>query len=274
MTRLHYIACGIALSLLAGCSKDDATSQNLNKVSIPAAEQTIYQRAVNHNALRPKDDFDADMRRKPADILAFAGVKRGDILADLLGGGGWYTELLSAVVGSEGKVYLVNSPLFINFTKDKIEARLKGGRLENVTRVDGPWTDLGMQKNSLDFIWLSLAYHDIYVPRPENPEFEADPELFFKQMFDALKPGGKILVIDHADAKGTGNANAASLHRIEEAFAKVDFARHGFTLLKTSDVLRNPKDDYTKDIWKKSVINKTDKFIHLYQKPIGNSDLP
>lgn len=247
-------------SCLTGCSDKPAPSE---------AESNIYQKAVYHNEIRPQTDKDRDARRKPVDVLEFSGVKPGDTVIDLLGGGGYYTELLSHVVGDKGHVYLVNSPLFVNFTKDQIQERLANNRLKNVTRIDGPWNDLGMPEKA-DAIFIVLGYHDIYVPRPNNPAFEADPDAFFQQIHASLKPSGKLLVIDHAAAKGTGKTHASSLHRIEEAFAKQDFENHGFVFESDLAVLRNPNDDFSKDIWAKGIMQHTDRFIHLYRKPTSN----
>lgn len=240
---------------LAGC----------DRAPVPEEQASIYQKAVHYNALRPAADKQRDKHRKPVEVLELAQVQPGDKVIDLLGGGGWYTELLSQIVGDSGHVYLVNSPLFVNFTKDQIAERLKDNRLENVTRIDGEWNSLGMPSN-VDMIFLVLAYHDIYVPRPNNPSFEADPEKFFEQMHAALKPGGKILVIDHAAEAGTGKSHAPTLHRIDEAFAKEDFIQHGFTLLNSSEILKNPNDDFSKDIWEKGIMHRTSRFIHVYQK--------
>lgn len=245
------------LAVLIGCS---------DKAPVTKQDADIYQQAVYFNALRPAEDRRSDAQRKPAEILAFAGVKPGMAVIDLLGGGGWYTELLSAVVGEQGHVYLANTPLFLHFTQPQLEARLADNRLKNVTRVDGEWTQMNLPEN-VDLIWLSLSYHDIYVARPNDPSFEADRDSFFQQLQAALKPGGLILVIDHVATKGTGKDGAQTLHRIDEDFARADFESEGFVFVKSLDILRNPADDYTKDIWAKGVMNKTDKFIYLFQKP-------
>lgn len=245
------------LAVLIGCSEKPPVAEN---------DANIYQTAVYFNPARPQEDRRDDAQRKPAEILAFADVKPGMKVIDLLGGGGWYTELLAAVVGDQGHVYLVNTPLFLHFTQPQMETRLANNRLKNVTRVDGEWTQMNLPED-VDLIWLSLAYHDIYVKRPNDPSFEADRDSFFKQLYAALKPGGRILVIDHAATKGTGKDAAQTLHRIDEDFAREDFEREGFVFVKSLDILRNPADDYTKDIWAKGVMNKTDKFIYLFEKP-------
>lgn len=246
------------LAVLIGCS---------DKSPVAEHEANRYQTAVYFNPQRPQEDRRDDAQRKPADILAFAGVEPGMKVIDLLGGSGWYTELLAAVVGEEGQVYLVNTPLFLHFTQTEMEARLADNRLQNVTRVDGEWTQMNLPEDA-DLIWLSLAYHDIYVTRPNDPSFEADRDSFFQQIKAALKPGGHILVIDHAATPGTGKEAAQTLHRIDENFARADFESEGFVFVKSLDILRNPADDYEQSIWAKGIMNKTDKFIYLFQKPM------
>src|SRR5690606_30503771 len=134
------------LAVLIGCS---------DKAPVAEHEANIYQTAVYFNSLRPKEDRRDDKQRQPAELLAFAGVEPGMKVIDLLGGGGWYTELLAAVVGEEGHVYLANTPLFLHFTQEKLEARLAGDRLKNVTHVDGEWTQMNLPEG-VDLIWLSL----------------------------------------------------------------------------------------------------------------------
>lgn len=254
MLKLRSILCSLAL--LVGCGEKPPVSEE---------SANIYQKATYYNPARPAEDRKSDAQRRPDEIMAFAAVAPGMKVIDLMGGDGWYTELLSAVVGETGHVYLANSPLFLNFTGEQLAARLANDRLKNVTRVDGEWNAMNLPAD-VDLIWLSLAYHDIYVKRPKDPSFEADRDSFFQQINTALKPGGLMLVIDHAAQKGTGKEAAQTLHRIDEDFAREDIESAGFILVSKLDILRNPNDDYSKDIWNKDVIHKTDKFIYLFQK--------
>src|SRR5260221_4103547 len=61
---------------------------------------------------RPEADKIRDVNRKPAETLAFTGVKPGMQIAELLPGGGYFTRIFSKAVGSSGHVYaLVSAPL-------------------------------------------------------------------------------------------------------------------------------------------------------------------
>ncbi len=215
---------------------------------------------------RSAKDRERDAHDKPAELLAFAGVKPGMKVADVFGGGGYWSEIFSRAVGPTGSVTLVNNEGYAAFAKDAIKARFAGGRLSSVKQVVAPTNNLGMGKDQYDLIEIFMSYHDIYwVDEKEGwPKIDADN--FLKQLHAALKPGGKLLIVDHAAKAGTGSAAAQDLHRIDEEFAKKDFTSHGFKLQKTWDGLRNPADDHTKPVFDDSIRGETDRFTQLYVK--------
>jgi len=215
---------------------------------------------------RSAKDRERDARDKPAELLAFAGVKPGMKVADVFGGGGYWSEIFSHAVGSSGSVTLVNNEGYANFAKDDIKARFAGGRLKEVKQLVGPTNNLGLGKEQYDLIEIFMSYHDLYwVDEKEGwPKIDADN--FLKQLHTALKPGGKLLIVDHAAKAGTGSSAAQDLHRIDEEFAKKDFTSHGFKLEKTWDGLRNSADDHTKQVFDPAVRGKTDRFTQLYVK--------
>ena len=236
---------------LIACS-EDFKSMSITKKSL-------------HQPERFSGDSESDKNRKPLSILDFAEIKPGMHIIDLLGGGGYYTELFNYIVGYEGKVHIQNTTLFLKFSKDELEKRLKNNRLQNVERLDSDFFDMKLPENT-DLIFIGLSYHDIYVAR-EDKLLTTTREEFFPQIMSALKPGGHLVIIDHAAEPGTGNSLTTKLHRIDEKWAINDIESAGFKLIKTSDILRNPKDDYNLDIWKKKVFRRTDRFVHMYQKP-------
>ena len=215
---------------------------------------------------RSAKDRERDARDKPAELLAFAGVKPGMKVADVFGGGGYWSEIFSHAVGPSGSVTLVNNEGYANFAKDDIKARFAGGRLKEVKQLVGPTNNLGLGKEQYDLIEIFMSYHDLYwVDEKEGwPKIDADN--FLKQLHTALKPGGKLLIVDHAAKAGTGSSAAQNLHRIDEEFAKKDFTSHGFKLEKTWDGLRNSADDHTKQVFDPAVRGKTDRFTQLYVK--------
>jgi len=215
---------------------------------------------------RSAKDRERDAVDKPAELLAFAGVKPGDKVADVFGGGGYWSEILARAVGPSGSVSLVNNEGYANFARDGIKARFADGRLEQVKQVVGPTNNLGMGKDQLDLIIIFMSYHDIYwVDEKEGwPKIDADN--FVEQLRAALKPGGKLLIVDHAAKAGTGSSAAQTLHRIDEEFTRKDFTSHRFKLEKTWDGLRNSADDHTKQVFDPAIRHKTDRFTQLYVK--------
>ena len=73
--------------------------------SAQSAEAVAAAAAAVAHADRPEADRARDAARKPAEIVAFAGVEPGDVVAEFLPGGGYYTRVLSRTVGPEGHVY-------------------------------------------------------------------------------------------------------------------------------------------------------------------------
>jgi len=248
----HILRSAVFAMFLVGCSED------IENMSI--IEQSLHQPD------RFSDDKTSDKYRKPQDILEFSDIKPKMKIIDLLGGGGYYTELFNYIVGEEGKVYIQNTTLFLRFSKEELEKRLKNNRLKNTIRLDSDFADMKLPKN-VDMIFIGLSFHDIYVER-DDKLLTTTREEFFPQIYSAIKPGGKLVIIDHAAKIGTGNTLSTKLHRIDEDWTIKDIESAGFKLIKKSDTLRNPKDDYNLDIWKKKVFHKTDRFVHLYEKPL------
>jgi predicted methyltransferase len=118
----------------------------------------------------------------------------------------------------------------------------------------------------MDAALMVMSYHDLYYYNPEAGFERAEVPDFFSQLRAALKPGGKLLIVDHAAADGSGNSETQDIHRIDEAFAKQDIEGNGFRFVKRSDALRNPDDDRTKNVFDKTIRGKTDRFILLFKK--------
>jgi len=215
---------------------------------------------------RSDRDRERDARDRPAGFMEFAGIAEGMTIADVFGGGGYWSELLARAVGPEGHVRLVNNDAHMNFAKDA-EPRLKDGRLPNVELSVVDTADLGLGSEAFDVILIFMSYHDLYYVDEAGGWPAIDAAGFLRQLHTALKPGGAFLIVDHAAAPDSGSAHAQTLHRIEEAWAKQDIEGHGFKLEGTWDGLRNPGDDLSKLVFDPAVRGKTDRFVHLYRKP-------
>ena len=211
-------------------------------------------------------DRERDKRDHPAELMTFAGIAPGMKIADVFGGGGYWTELMARAVGPTGSVRLVNNAPYFNFANKELKLHFDANRLTNAEQVTVETCNLKLGKEAFDLIVIFMSYHDLYYIDEKDGWPEINAGGFLDQLHAALKPGGHLLIVDHAAAAGTGKSVASELHRIEESFAKQDISSHGFKLEKTWDGYRNPGDDVTKLVFDPAVRGKTDRFTHLYAK--------
>ena len=229
-----------------------------------AKTPTVYERALAAPD-RSDKDRERDLREHPAGVLAFAGFKPGMRIADLFGGGGYYSEILSHLVGPRGKVLLVNNAPYAGFAKDDLAQRFRDGRLSEIERTVVANDDLKLGGGKLDGALFVMSYHDLYFESGTDfPHIDAGQ--FLEQVHRALKPGGRLLIVDHVAAAGSGSAPAQALHRIDEEFTVKDLQAHGFKLVGRLDVLHNSTDDHSKLVFDPAVRGHTDRFVHVYQR--------
>jgi predicted methyltransferase len=233
----------------------------------PATAADEYDAAVKH-AGRPAADSARDSLDHPAEILRLAGIKPGMKVADVLAGDGYYSELLSYVVGPKGHVWLINNLAFDNWSQPDLKNRLAGNRFSNVTAETVELDDMKLPAASLDAVLLVKVYHDLYWvnTNPKNPWPKIDVGGVLDQLSRALKSGGTLLLIDHSAKAGHGKDDAGELHRIEEGFAVKDFASHGFIVVAKSDLLRRPDDARDLISYKGPALGKTDRFVLVFRK--------
>ena len=195
---------------------------------------------------RPAADRARDDNRKPAEIVAFAGVAEGAKVAELLPGGGYYTRILSKAVAARGHVYAMVAGEFLArrpMGADAVKAIASDPAYANVSVITAPFAAFKTPE-PVDLVWTSDNYHDLKIPA-----LGADTAALDKAIFAALKPGGVFLVLDHAAAPGSGTRDVATLHRIDPEVVKSEVLAAGFVLDGTSDVLRNPADDHSQKVF-------------------------
>lgn len=216
---------------------------------------------------RPADQRAQDAERKPIEVLQFADVRRGYKVVDLMPGAGYYTRLFSKIVGTQGAVYALQ-PVEMDKAAPKNLPILRSfagtPAYPNVTVLVQPIANLDMPKG-VDMVWTSQNYHDLHDPFMGSP----DMARLNKTIYDALKPGGIYIVLDHAAAAGTGVSKTNDLHRIDPTAVKAEVTAAGFEFVGESDVLRDASDDHTLPIFDKSIKGKTDKFILKFRKPLN-----
>ncbi|HUK39796.1 MAG TPA: hypothetical protein VLX11_02090, partial [Candidatus Acidoferrales bacterium] len=210
-----------------------------------------YTAALANNE-RPAAERELDASRKPNEVLAFYGVKSGDKVADIWSARGYYTAILSQVVGPQGVVYSANPAARPEFSE-----RWKQPMYANVRVIDGPFDKIALpQDGSLDFVIIHLNYHDL------SPEVRIPMD---RRIFAALKRGGIYAVVDHSAKDGTGNEATKTLHRIDKQLVIKEVTGAGFTLAREGTMLRKPED--TRDFNVNKERNKDDRFVLAFQKP-------
>ncbi|HYI41668.1 MAG TPA: methyltransferase domain-containing protein [Allosphingosinicella sp.] len=217
---------------------------------------------------RPKAATDLDSVRKPAEVLRFMGLKKGDRALDYFTGTGYYAELMARAVGPKGHVVGWNSAAFAR--REPVVKALADirSRSSNTAFYSSPSTAIAFAPSSFDFALLHLVYHDAYWESAQFGLPRIDPNTVVKAIWDSLKPGGTVAVIDHvAVAGGDTRETVEKLHRIDPAVIRADFERAGFVLEGQSDLLRVREDDHSKNVFDPSVRGSTDRFMYRFRKP-------
>jgi predicted methyltransferase len=261
MVRAATIASVAALTAALAAGAADAGHGSSSTSQPPA----YLLRAVG-DAKRPEADTKRDADRHPALTLAFAGVKAGEKVAELIPGGGYFTRLLSAAVGPRGKVYAVVPTRRPEAAADSPDpaARLQpitsDSHYANVTVVVSKLSQLELPQG-LDLVWTSQNYHDFHnIPDVQVVDID-------KALFKALRPGGVYLVLDHAAEPGSGFRDTSTLHRIDPEAVKKEVMSVGFKFDGESNILRNPNDPHTAKVFDPGIRGHTDQFIFKFRKP-------
>ena len=231
-----------------------------------AADQQALIAAAIANPERTDADRERDARDQPAVILALLDLRPGDAVVDLFAGGGYYSELIAGVVGEQGTVILQNNYGYAKWVDKYLQERYIDSQILPIEVLRSEVPDLQLAPDTFDAAIMIMSYHDLYYYNPERGFERADVPDFFAQVRTALKPGGKLLVVDHVAPDGAGNSRVQETHRVEPAFARADIESNGFSLVTTSDVLRNPDDPCTANVFTKDIRGKTDRFVMLFEK--------
>jgi predicted methyltransferase len=217
---------------------------------------------------RPPEQVARDAQRQPGAVPAFAGVKPGDRVADFMSGGAYFTRLLSRIVGTTGRVYAFLPEEQLKNCAPEETAGTRAvehdGGYANVSVMTGP-VGRFRPPEPLDLIWTSLNFHDLY----DSFMGPADVPQVTQALFDALKPGGELLVIDHVAQAGSEIRDTETLHRMDPEVIIRRAQAAGFRLEAHSDVLRNPRDTHQLRVFDAAIRGQTDQAILKFRKPLA-----
>ena len=231
-----------------------------------AAAPTARMKAAVADSSRPAADTARDENRKPAQMLAFAGITPGKVVVDMLPGGGYFTRIFAKAVEPNGRVYA--------YFGTQYDARLKSQNKDpdmqftdlkqtykNLGVIHGPLPQF-VTPEAVDVVWTSQNYHDMH-----NKAYAMDVNEVNKAVFKSLKPGGYYVIIDHKAADSAGDDVTETLHRIKESTVKKEVEAAGFKLVAEAHDLDMPGDDGTKRVFENDVRGKTNQFMLKFQKP-------
>jgi predicted methyltransferase len=257
--RHIFLAAGTAFAL-AGCMV--ITVNDYGDGPRPAAarfDADAAYAAAMADPKRPEAEVARDAARKPEAMMALVGLKPGDRVADIRPEEGYFTRLFANVVGPEGRVYAFVPTR--TATRETPLAQGLAAEYGNVVALEGA-LDAMTFPEPLDAVFMVQEYHDFHIPA-----FGVDVNRMNRAVYDALKPGGYYIVIDHAGRAGTGNIEVQSLHRIEGEFLRREVEAAGFVFDGESDAIRNPQDDGTINVFDERIRYRTDQFVYRFRKP-------
>jgi len=231
-------------------------------VSLQAADEQALYEAVVASPDRPAEDRGRDESRHPVEILEFIELKPGMQVVELGAGGGYTTELIARVVGSDGRV----------FAQGLQASRVSNDRLPNVTALEKHmlWEvgdkvhDAGGEDGQVDQVLIFFALHDMYLNE------RIDKQRLYRDIFKLLKPGGYLVILDNAGEADSGLRGTGATHRIGEDFVRQEIEQAGFEFSGETDVLRNPQDKLDEP-WNRPAAYRQpgfqDRFAYRFVKP-------
>jgi predicted methyltransferase len=236
----------------------------------PAATGAADTAAINAalaNPARLRGDQEQDETRQSKDILMFLGARPGMHVIDYFSAGGYNTELLSLIVGPEGRVIAYNNEPYLKFAGKQPQERFGKDRLANVVELTTAPEDLPLEAESIDAALFVLSYHDLHWRAKDDSWPKTDAQAALAKLVSALKQGAVVVVVDHvANPGGDTGAVVDTLHRIDPAVIKSDFEAAGLVFESEANFLRDPQDDHTKPVFDDAIKGKTDRVVMRFVK--------
>ena len=256
--KTTLLLAAVAVSALAVSACTAQTMGAMPGEALTRVADTSYAAAIA-DPLRPADEVARDPLRHPAEMLAFAHVKEGDRIADIRPEEGYFTRLFARAVGGAGRVYA-----FVpnqTAAKENAFGDTLAAAYPNVNRITGD-LDVMTFPEPLDVVFMGQEYHDFVIPR-----FNVDVAKMNAQVFAALKPGGRYVILDHQAAPGAGTSVVGSLHRIEGSALRAQVEAAGFVFDGESRIVANAQDDHALSVFDPAIRGKSDQFVYRFRKP-------
>ncbi len=253
---MRFLIAAAAALALAACATTETAA--------PPTAASAHIAAAVADPNRPAADRERDANRHPAEMLAFAEITPGERVVDLLPGGGYFTRLFSTAVGPTGRVYGVIPPQQAANPAQPpaINAIAADPNYANVQAAVSTFTSFEVGE-PLDMVWTAQNYHDLHLTR-----LNVDVGAVNVAIFNALKPGGLYVIVDHSGLAGAPVGETAdTLHRIDQAVVRREVEAAGFVYEGEDNSLRNTADARTINVFDPAIRGHTDQFVMRFRKP-------
>lgn len=261
MRNILLAACLCLSPAFTACSAHDSPRAASSQPALQSIEQAVA------SPDRPADARAMDEGRKPAEVLAWAGLASGMDVADIMPGLGYWTEIMADVVGPTGSVAALQPDAFHNDEAGTARWTEVLARSPEASRIRYPFDAFEHTPGSLDLALINNSYHELYWESEQYSIPFTDPDGFVAALYAAMRPGGTVVVIDHVADDPDPRASVDATHRIAPGVVQADFERAGFVLVDASELLANPADDHTGIAFLPPIAGQTDRFMFKFSKP-------
>jgi len=251
--------------------------RTIARVAILSSCMTIsYSQASSYDdiahalsdSMRSEKEVALDSLRKPAKVLEFFQIEKGMKVIDVFAGEGYYTEILSHLVGPSGSIAMHNHSLWEAYSKKGSDKRVKDNRLPNVYQVMQDLNNTKLKTSYYDAATIILGMHDMFLASEKSESGDKiDAPAFLSSLYKGIKPGGMVGIIEHEASIDTAPKDSAELHRLNSHFIKKLMLKAGFVFEEQSNILRNHNDDYNKIVWSKGLRRHTNRAVLRFRKP-------
>jgi predicted methyltransferase len=235
-----------------------ATADDAAAYTVPSGTPAYIRAAIDDPARTPEQRA-RDTNRKPAELLVMSGIRPGNTVIEFASFGQYFTTFLADIVGPKGKVYMYDLPYTDKRAGDASRAFVAAHPNAQYQLVDYNTVELPQK---VDEVFMVLYYHDLFINHIDTASLNT-------RIFNALKPGGIFLVVDHNAKPGSGTTDTAKLHRIDPAVIRKEVAAAGFKLVKESKLLAHESDDHTQLVFAPGLRGLTDQTVFVFRKPKG-----
>ena len=254
--RMVCAAVALVTAGILGFGALPAMADDAAAYTLPAGTPA-YVRAAIEDPARTPEQRARDANRKPAELLMMSGIRPGHTVVEFASFGQYFTTFLADIVGPKGTVYMYDLPYTDKRTGDASRAFVAAHPNSHYQLVD--YNTLALPQK-VDEVFIVLYYHDLFINKIDTANLNS-------RIFNALKPGGTLLIVDHNAVAGSGTTFTAKLHRIDPAVIRNEITAAGFKLVKESKLLAHPDDDHTQIVFAPALRGLTDQTVFVFRKP-------